>query len=166
MPIPIDNVSNATVVASLNFEYQLNRRTIIIRRQAEPETPAWKEVQRHAVDDHVQIEKLTRASAPIRIGDTTVRVLAPAADYVPGDTAENNDSLVFRLSFGKRSILFTGDAERQVEQELLQDDCLEPVTVLKVGHHGSRTSSSEDFIERLSPQFALIMVGILCRPFW
>jgi competence protein ComEC len=126
---------------------------------AEPETPAWKEIQRQAVDDHVRIEKLTRASAPIRIGDTTVRVLAPAADYVPGDTAENNDSLVFRLNFGKRSILFTGDAERQVEQELLQDDYLEPVTVLKVGHHGSRTSSTEDFIERLSPQFALISDG-------
>ncbi len=53
----------------------------------------------------------------------------------------------------------TGDAELEVEGELLADGLVHPVTLLKVGHHGSKTSSSEEFLSALNPQFALISAG-------
>ena len=70
----------------------------------------------------------------------------------------NNTSLVLRLAYGNVTFLFTGDAERPVEQKLLQTDDL-TATVLKVGHHGSYTSSSPPFIAAVKPQIAVYSAG-------
>ncbi len=126
---------------------------------AEPDTAEWRNVQKHATADRVRIRPLTRKDAPFQLGGTEIRILAPSPDYVPGDTATNNDSLVFEIRFGKRSVLLTGDAERAEEEDMLASGELRPVTLLKVGHHGSKTSSSEDFLSALNPQFALISDG-------
>jgi competence protein ComEC len=88
-----------------------------------------------------------------------LRVLAPASDYLPEPDPSNDDSLVLEVSYGRRSILLTGDAERPVEQELLASGQLRPVTLLKVGHHGSKTSSSEEFLNQLHARFAIISDG-------
>jgi competence protein ComEC len=69
--------------------------------------------------------------------------------------------LVFEVRYGARSILLTGDAERPVEADMLEGGQLRPVTLLKVGHHGSRTSSSEAFLDELQPRFAFISDGYL-----
>jgi beta-lactamase superfamily II metal-dependent hydrolase len=72
----------------------------------------------------------------------------------------NNTSLVLRLQYGGRSFLFVGDAETLAEKQLLAryKDCLKS-TVLKVGHHGSRTSSSEAFLQAVQPEYAVVMAG-------
>ncbi len=62
----------------------------------------------------------------------------------------NEESLVFRLTFDRFSLLLTGDMEESGEEKLLDSGILTPVTVLKAGHHGSATSSGERFIETLS----------------
>ncbi|MBV9403825.1 MAG: ComEC/Rec2 family competence protein, partial [Acidobacteriaceae bacterium] len=80
----------------------------------EPATAEWKFVQQHAAADHVPIVALNRASAQQTIGGAHVRVLAPSADYVAGDVPQNNDSLVFEVTYGRRSVLLTGDAERPI----------------------------------------------------
>lgn len=126
---------------------------------AEPETAEWKVIEQHAAADHIPILPLHRTSTPIRIGGTQVRVLAPAPDYVPGETATNDDSLVLEVSYGHRSILLTGDAEKPIERDMVTNAQLRPVTLLKVGHHGSRTSSSEEFLDQITPQFAIISDG-------
>lgn len=75
----------------------------------------------------------------------------------PRDQADKNDqSLVFRLDYGEHSILFTGDAEIPVERELTKrySDLLDS-DILKVGHHGSRTSSSESFLKAVTPELSL-----------
>ncbi len=126
---------------------------------AEPPSAEWKNVVQHAQADHVSIRPLTRASQTIHLGGTQIRVLAPSPDYVPGDTATNNDSLVLEITFRGRRLLLTGDAEKAEENDMLQSGLLQPVTLLKVGHHGSRTSSSEDFLSALNPRFALISDG-------
>ena len=128
---------------------------------AEPDSPEWRLVQQHARNDGVKIIALTRESLPVSLGGTKIRFLAPAADYVPGDAAKNDDSLVFEVSYGRRSILLTGDAERPVEADLVASGLLHPVTLLKVGHHGSKTSSSEEFLSQLQPQFAFISDGYM-----
>ncbi len=126
---------------------------------AEPESQEWSNVRQHAKSAGVVIRPLTRASGTIQIGGTQIRVLAPSPAYLPGDTANNNDSLVLEITYKRRSILLTGDAERQTESDMVQSGLLRPVTLLKVGHHGSRTSSSEDFLAAVSPRFALISDG-------
>jgi competence protein ComEC len=136
-----------------------NFRPSVLWIGAEPKTAEWMAVERHATSDHVPIVALNRNSAPMTIGATKLRILAPAADYVPGDSAQNDDSLVFEVSYGRRRILLTGDAELPVENDMAGSGELRPVTLLKVGHHGSKTSSSEEFLSQINPQFAIISDG-------
>ncbi len=68
----------------------------------------------------------------------------------------NNTSVVARLVFGEQSFLFTGDAHKSVERELAEKEVSIDSDVLKVGHHGSKTSSSQEFIEKVSPEIAVI----------
>jgi competence protein ComEC len=126
---------------------------------AEPDSTGWAIVRHHAVADGVNILSFTRSSQPVKIGRAEVRFLAPSADYVAGDKASNNDSLVMEIRYGRRSVLMTGDAERAVEQDLAASGELQPVTLLKVGHHGSKTSSSEEFLDKVQPQLAIISDG-------
>ena len=126
---------------------------------AEPETEEWKTIQQRAAADGVNILSLNRASPPIHFGNAQVRVLAPSVDYAPGDKPHNNDSLVLEVTYGSRRVLLTGDAERSVEDDLVNSGELRPVTLLKVGHHGSRTSSTEEFLTATTPQFAFISDG-------
>jgi competence protein ComEC len=128
---------------------------------AEPETDAWRSIRAHAAADHVAILALNRDSAPVRIGGACIRILAPSPDYLPSPAPANNDSLVFEITYGHRSILMTGDAERAVEETMLEAGQIRPVTLLKVGHHGSRTSSSKAFLDELQPRFAFISDGYL-----
>lgn len=74
-------------------------------------------------------------------------------------TDRNEESLVFRLCYGRFSLLLTGDMETSGEETLLTSGVLTPVTILKAGHHGSATSSSEDFIEKLSPSVTILSYG-------
>jgi competence protein ComEC len=126
---------------------------------AEPETEDWKKVRQHAAMDNVRVVALNRTCPPMRIGGTLLRILAPSPEYVAGKAPSNDDSLVFEVTYNKRSVLLTGDAERPVEDDMLSDGELNKVTLLKVGHHGSKTSSSEEFLRQVSPQFALISDG-------
>jgi len=128
---------------------------------AEPATPEWRDVEAHAVADRVAIVALNRNSAPITIGGAQIRVLAPSPDYVPGESAHNNDSLVLEITYGRRAVLLTGDAESPIEADLAASGLLHPVTLLKVAHHGSRTSSSNQLLDQIQPQIAFISDGYM-----
>ena len=86
---------------------------------------------------------------------TPMAILNPSVFDHPHD--ENDNSNVFLLQFGNNTFLFTGDAEKSVESELVRDyaDILD-VDFLKVGHHGSRTSSSSEFIAHAKPEIAVV----------
>lgn len=92
-------------------------------------------------------------------GGARFEVLAPAADHVSNGRSINNDSLVVRVRYGKHSFLLTGDVERQVEWDLAAQGVLDQTTVLKVAHHGSKTSSTPEFLDATRPGFAIISVG-------
>ena len=125
----------------------------------EPPSDGWSAVLRHAAARGTTVRYLRRAPGSMIIDGARLRVLAPAPDYQAKDIAGNDDSLVLEIRYGRRSVLLTGDAEKPVEYDMLSNSLLQPVTLLKVGHHGSKTSSSEEFISALSPQFALISDG-------
>ncbi|HET9934399.1 MAG TPA: MBL fold metallo-hydrolase, partial [Polyangiaceae bacterium] len=96
-------------------------------------------------------------------GGAEVRVLAPCPSFVPGRGA-NDNSIVLRVGFGERSLLLTGDAEHLAETELLRNHPQElRADVLKVGHHGSRTSSSPELLEAVRPSVATISCGVRNR---
>lgn len=85
-------------------------------------------------------------------------MLAPTPEYRPGAEAVNNDSLVLHIAYGGTSVLLEGDAEAAVEQAMLGEKGLES-TLLKVGHHGSTTSTTPEFLARVAPQWAVISCG-------
>jgi competence protein ComEC len=71
----------------------------------------------------------------------------------------NDNSFVMRLSYGRRSVLFVGDAEREAEEALVAMGAHLQADVLKVGHHGSRTSSTEPFLRAVEPSLAVASQG-------
>src|SRR5882762_8694855 len=76
-------------------------------------------------------------------------------------SAKNNDSLVLRLRYGRRSLLLPGDAEKQVEREILSENSPEAMhsDVLKIGHHGSKNSTTAEFLAAVQPHFGIISAG-------
>jgi competence protein ComEC len=106
----------------------------------------------------VRIKDMTSGEA-FDFGGARIEVLSPPADYIPNLTPKNNDSLAFRVTYGKNSFLLTGDMEKPMETRLLADERPVRADVLKVGHHGSRTSTSEPFLDAVNPQFAIISDG-------
>lgn len=71
----------------------------------------------------------------------------------------NNNSLVLSLSYGQVDFLFTGDAEQEAEASMLADGVVPDVEILKIGHHGSRTASSIEFLQAAKPECAIYMAG-------
>ena len=89
-------------------------------------------------------------------GNIVLNILSPVFTE---DDELNNMSIVFRVVFGSRSFLFTGDAEEPVEEALLENGALLRSDVIKVPHHGSKTSSSEAFVLAVSPRWAVVPCG-------
>ena len=85
--------------------------------------------------------------------DATMQVLAAETD-VGGNT--NNYSIVMKVSFGQMDMIMTGDAETEIEELILESGADIDAEILKVGHHGSETSSSEKFLDAVSPEYGLI----------
>ena len=89
------------------------------------------------------------------LGSASVIILGPQRSYE--DT--NDTSIVMKVVYGKTSFLFTGDAERTAEADILDAGYNLSATVLKVGHHGSDTSTSYPFLREIMPEYAVIQVG-------
>ena len=89
------------------------------------------------------------------LGSATCTILAVNTD----NSDPNNTSIVLRIVYGETSFMFTGDAERVVEQAILDGSANIKSTVLKVGHHGSESSTSYVWLREVMPQYAVISVG-------
>jgi competence protein ComEC len=98
--------------------------------------------------------------APVTIkGAVPLKIVSPQQ----AGTGDNDDSIVVHLQAGRKSFLLTGDLEAPGEQKLLQHYPTMNADILKVGHHGSKTSSSKAFIEQIAPEAALISCGVKNR---
>lgn len=89
-------------------------------------------------------------------GSSTVLFLGPVHEEV-SDT--NNTSIILKITYGETSFLFTGDAAREEEQSVLEQNYDLSATVLKVGHHGSKESTTYPFLREIMPEYAIISVG-------
>ena len=88
----------------------------------------------------------------------TIDVLGPIQDADKYNDL-NDTSLVLMVQFGERKFLFTGDMEAYAENQLVQSDFDLKADVLKVGHHGSYSSTSQAFLKEVSPQYGIISCG-------
>jgi competence protein ComEC len=96
----------------------------------------------------------------LHFGSVTATVYWPLPTADSNAASRNNDSVVLRLQFGQRTILMTGDVEKQGEAAILTATSDLRTDVVKVPHHGSNTSSTETFVAVMDPQFAVISVGL------
>lgn len=106
-------------------------------------------------------EKNKQLTAPVvgqsyTLGDATFKIMAPNSDKYE---SANDYSIVIKLTYQNKSFLFTGDAESVSEKEMLNQNLDLKSDVLKVGHHGSKTSTSKAFLEKVAPNAAVICVG-------
>ena len=105
---------------------------------------------------------LSRLERDSGLGAAGLECFAPFVGYKPGGDPNNNDSLVLHVGYGATSVLLEGDAEAPVEEAMLGESGVES-TLLKVGHHGSLTSTRPAFLARVSPQWAVISCGLRNR---
>ncbi len=92
------------------------------------------------------------------LGGARLTVLWPCPCYDP-ELDLNDNSITLRIEFGERSFLMTGDLEAEAERRLLRQGHLSQIDVLKVPHHGSKTSTTEELVTRLRPSLAVASVG-------
>ena len=122
------------------------------------QSPEWQAVADAALRHGVRIKTLHEGDA-FRAGAVQFQILSPLVDREPSPEAHNDDSLAMLVSYGRRRFLLTGDMEAKVERRLLAEWDLPRVDVLKVSHHGSRTSTTDAWLDRLQPGVALVSVG-------
>jgi competence protein ComEC len=123
-----------------------------------PDCEIWRNIQSIARQRGTRIRRFQRG-AELEFGGAHISVLEPSPDYQPGPEPQNNDSLVLRISYRARSLLLTGDMEKPVEFDVAYSGGWPHADVLKVGHHGSKTSSTPEFLDQVHPALAVISDG-------
>ncbi|GAA0077715.1 ComEC/Rec2 family competence protein [Clostridium sp. CTA-5] len=106
---------------------------------------------------NLKINVIKKGVNSIDLGENTkVTVFSPIENHYEN---LNNYSPIIKIEYGKTSFLFTGDAEKEIEKTLLLKEANLKSDVLKVGHHGSSTSTTENFLKKVNPSIAVISVG-------
>jgi len=125
----------------------------------DPNSAAYRALLAAAKDLGVNVRHFN-AGDQLAWGGVQVTILAPEAGYSNPREPVNDDSLVMRLQYGKASVLLEGDAEAPSEREMLEHGRVSAATLLKVGHHGSRTSTTPEFFAAVAPKDAVVSVGL------
>lgn len=129
------------------------------------DTAEFKEWQRLIEEEQAQIKIAQTGQKiilPTRLGlvDKYMEVLFPFESLEEKNVSNtNNTSIIAKLVFNQDSFLFTGDAYKSVENKLLKEGMDLQSDVLKIGHHGSNTSTGEEFLREVLPEIAVISVG-------
>ena len=115
--------------------------------------------------NHINHRDFQTLERTMVINGVETRILHPEANFDPEGIlakvkGENNNSMVIKTTFGSTSVLFPGDICEQAEEELISRNMEDlPSTVLVCPHHGSKSSSTMEFINRVNPQYVVITVG-------
>jgi competence protein ComEC len=121
-------------------------------------SPELTALRRHAEANGVRVVTM-REGDERDFGGARVSVMAPPAGEENEGAPRNNDSLGLRVSYGQRSFWLAGDMERSIEDQLLDRALPGRADVLKVAHHGSRTSTSPALVSLVRPSFAIVSAG-------
>ena len=141
-------------VGGLSGALSVTKADNIYAPKTEANTKAYKNFKKKAEEQNVEI-KHPNVGDEIQLGSSMVEFLGPVDE---NGKDLNSTSIVLKITYGNTSFLFTGDAESDEEEEILNSGADLKSTVLKVGHHGSRTSTSYPFLREVMPQYAVISV--------
>ena len=141
-------------VGGLSGALSVTKADNIYAPKTEANKKAYKNFKKKAEEQNVEI-KHPNVGDEIQLGSSTVEFLGPVDE---NGKDLNSTSIVLKITYGNTSFLFTGDAESDEEEEILNSGADLKSTVLKVGHHGSRTSTSYPFLREVMPQYAVISV--------
>jgi competence protein ComEC len=122
-------------------------------------SPQFREWEKLIENERAKIY-IAQFGEKIIAGKTILEIFYPFENLAGQEVKNSNDSSIFtKLIFEENSFLFTGDASQEIEKKLLEKEIDLNSDVLKVGHHGSKTSSNEEFLKKVSPEIAIISVG-------
>lgn len=119
-----------------------------------PASPSYREIMEVCRERGIPIESPSPGDE-LALEGLSARIMAPLQAY----DGANNNSIVIKLTYGEIAFLLTGDAEKESEQAMLFSGEDLRADVLKVGHHGSPTSTTRAFLEAVRPRYAVISVG-------
>lgn len=131
----------------------------VIRNEHPPGTALEEEIMEQLWKNGAQIYTVSAGRSWSLEPDVSWHFLNPIEGTRGAANSSNNSSVVFLLRAFDQTLLMTGDIEEEVEERLAAEWDAPPVNVLKVAHHGSRTSSSEKWLDRIQPQVAVISAG-------
>lgn len=131
--------------------------TVLMPHLAEDMIPTTRTYERllTAVEERAEDAVIVSPKETYRLGDAVIRILGPVEEH----NDLNDCSIVCMVEFGGISFLFTGDAETPSEADILQLGVDLNATVLKLGHHGSDTSTSQEFLDAADPTYGVISCG-------
>ncbi len=130
-------------------------KQIVIPKVTDDLTPTTKFYEKFLKSVQAKNLKITAAKPGMKIdaGAGELEIISPVKDYKD----MNNYSAAAILTHGDNSFLFTGDIEKKAEKDILKEGSLKDIDVLKVPHHGSSSSCSDDFLDTVQPDYAVIM---------
>lgn len=132
---------------------------LFLTSEVSGDTDLYKHVLQQVVDKHIPAYFVRKGMTVVLDPHTAFKILFPDRDTTNWET--NTASVVGRLQIGQQSALFTGDSPISIEHYLATTDPKDiDVDILKLGHHGSKTSSSEEYLRATSPTLALISAGV------
>ena len=130
-------------------------KTLIFLEQTK-ESQEYQEVIEIVNQNKIKVQTLKAGDRIELEDDIIIEVLYPTNEKFED---QNNNSMVLKLNYGKFKMLFTGDIEQKAEKMLLEQKIDVSATILKIAHHGSKSSTREEFLKKVNPRIALIGVG-------
>ena len=148
------HMDHAGALAKIAMSFPIDNLIIPNRDSSAEAMPTVNEAEKRVVADKGKVFTATEGMN-FNIGEFEVTLLA----YFPDATKENDRSIITMAKIGDKKFLFTGDAEKATEADVLAEKLNIDCDVLKVGHHGSNSSSTAAFLKAASPKYAAISVG-------
>lgn len=138
--------------------YEFKIKDVIMPEIPEEIIPTSKTYEKFlvAVSENAENVIAAKPDETFSYGEMKMEIFAPLRDYED----LNDMSAVTRISYGDTSVMFTGDATATVEKDLLKKKIDYSATILNVGHHGSKTSTSESWLNAVDPEYAVICCGL------
>ena len=140
-----DHIGGADVVL---YKFDCDR---VLMPDHSSDTKTYEDVIRVIDDKQIPVEHPVPGDT-YTFGNASFTVLSPSKEYKDN----NNNSIVIRLTYGNTTFLMTGDAEEEAEEDMLSSGLPLSADVLKLGHHGSSSSTSDDFLSAVNPTWAVI----------
>ena len=148
------HMDHAGALAKIAMSFPIDNLIIPNRDSSAEAMPTVNEAEKRVVTEKGKVFTATEGMN-FNIGEFEVTLLA----YFPDATKENDRSIITMAKIGNKKFLFTGDAEKATEADVLAEKLNIDCDVLKVGHHGSNSSSTAAFLKAASPKYAAISVG-------